>query len=124
MEILLDTNAFIWWSEGNPRTRAEWLEPMANPANTVYLSAVTAWEMAIKQRSGKLVFRGSIEGAATFHGFSWISITPADAESAGSLEWDHKDPFDRMLVAQAISRGLTVVSSHDVVRAAPGIRAL
>lgn len=124
MDLLLDTHAFLWWSLADSRTRASWVEHIADPANTVYLSAATAWEVSIKRRAGKLRFEQSTVEAASFHSFTWLPITPGDAEAAGSLDWDHRDPFDRMLVAQAIGHDLVIVTADDTVRNAPGVRVL
>ncbi len=124
MNILLDTSTFLYWSRSDPRIPMKWVEAIVDPANSVYLSAVSAWEVAIKRKLGKLIFDGSTLEAATFHGFTWIDITPTEAEAAGSLEWDHRDPFDRMLAAQALARGLILVTDDSALRSAPGIRTL
>ena len=124
MDLLLDTSVFIRWDRGDPRISATWVETIVDPANTVYLSSASAWEIAIKRRSGKLEFDGSALDAAEFHGFTWCEITPRDAEQAGELDWDHKDPFDRMLVAQAAQRSLTLVTTDAQMSRAPGIRLL
>ena len=124
MDLLLDTSVFIRWDRGDSRIPATWVETIVDPANTVYLSSVSAWEIAIKRRAGKLEFDGSTLDAAEFHGFTWCEITPRDAEEAGELDWDHKDPFDRMLVAQAAQRALTVVTTDAQMSRAPGVRLL
>ena len=123
-KLLLDTNAFLLWSRGDRRIPTTWVETILDPANTVYLSAVSAWEIAIKRRLGKLAFVGTAVESAEFHGFEWIGITPDDAQTAGDLDWAHRDPFDRMLVAQATGRGLVVVTTDSAVAEAPGIRTL
>lgn len=124
MDLLLDTSAFLYWSRADSRVPATWVEPIVDPGNTVFISAVSAWEVAIKRKLGKLVFDGSTIDAATFHGFSWIDITPAEAEAAGDLDWAHRDPFDRLLVAQAAHRRLVMVTSDAAMKSAPGIRTL
>ena len=124
MNLLLDTSAFLYWSQANPRVPSGWVETIVDPANNVFVSAVSAWEVAIKRKLGKLVFEGSTLEAATFHGFSWIDITPREAEHAGALDWAHRDPFDRLLVAQAAERRLVLVTSDSAMMAAPGIRTL
>jgi len=124
MELLLDTSVFLRWDRGDSKIPAPWVEAIIDPANTVYLSSASAWEIAIKRKVGKLTFDGSILDAAEFHGFTWCEITPRDAGQAGGLEWDHRDPFDRMLVAQAAERTLTVVTTDAQMHLAPGIRLL
>jgi len=124
MDLLLDTSVFIRWDRGDSRIPAAWVETIVDPANTVYLSSASAWEIAIKRKAGKLEFNGSALEAAEFHGFTWCEITARDAEAAGDLEWDHRDPFDRMLVAQAAQRSLTLVTTDAQMRQAPGIRLL
>ena len=124
MELLLDTSVFNQWDRGDTRIPAAWIETIVDPANTVYLSSASAWEIAIKRKAGKLEFEGSTLDAAEFHGFTWCEITPRDAEQAGNLDWDHRDPFDRMLAAQAAQRGLTMVTTDGQMSRAPGIRLL
>ena len=124
MELLLDTSAFLYWTRADSRLPSRWLETLVDPANTVYLSAVSAWEIAIKRKAGKLAVEGPVLDSAEFHGFVWIDITPDDAEAAGDLDWPHRDPFDRMLVAQATRRRLVLVTSDAAMNSAPGIRTL
>ena len=124
MNLLLDTSAFLYWSRADSLIPAVWVETIVDPANTVFISAVSAWEIAIKRKVGKLVFDGSTTHAATFHGFTWIDITPVEAEAAGDLDWTHRDPFDRMLVAQAAHRRLVLVTSDAALKTAPGVRTL
>jgi PIN domain nuclease of toxin-antitoxin system len=124
MDLLLDTSVFIRWDRGDSRIPVAWVETLVDPANSVYLSSASAWEIAIKRKAGKLDFDGSTLDAAEYHGFAWCEITPRDAEAAGDLEWDHRDPFDRMLVAQAAQRSLTLVTTDAQMRRAPGVRLL
>ena len=124
MDLLLDTNAFLRWVRADPKVPAHWISALVDPANAVFVSAATAWEVAIKRRLGKLEFEGTPARAVEFHGFSWIDMTADDAEHAGSMEWEHRDPFDRMLVAQATRRALTLVTTDAAIEAAPGVRLL
>lgn len=124
MDVLLDTNAFLRWVRADSTLPAHWISALVDPENAVFVSAATAWEVAIKRRLGKLQFAGSPAEAVEFHGFSWIDMTADDAEHAGSMEWEHRDPFDRMLVAQATRRALTLVTTDRAIEAAPGIRTL
>jgi PIN domain nuclease of toxin-antitoxin system len=124
MDLLLDTSAFLYWSRGDRRVPTTWVETILDPANTVFLSAASAWEVAIKRKLGKLEFHGSAIDSAEFHGFTWVDITPAEAEAAGALDWEHRDPFDRLLAAQSLLRRLVLVTTDAVFATAPGIRTL
>lgn len=110
MRLLLDTHVFLWWDGNAPELPATFVAAIADPANEINVSAATVWEIAIKRASGKLAFNGSAAKAIHAHGFERLSITVEHAERAGSLRVHHLDPFDRLLVAQAQSEGLTLVS--------------
>jgi PIN domain nuclease of toxin-antitoxin system len=88
---------------------------IASPSNQIYVSAVTVWEIAIKRASGKLAFSGSAARAIEQHGFLSLPISIEHAEWAGSLPALHRDPFDRLLVAQAQLEGLTLVTVDDQI---------
>ena len=124
MDLLLDTNAFLRWVRGDSKLPSSWISTLVDPANTVFVSAATAWEVAIKRRLGKLEFSGTPADAVEFHGFRWIDMTAEDGEHAGSMDWEHRDPFDRMLVAQASRRALTLVTTDGAIASAPGISVL
>lgn len=108
MKLLLDTHALIWWFGGDrltPRAKAA----ISDPDNLVYVSAASIWEMSIKQTLGKLEISGDFDKAVSTN-FEPLPVTFPDARMAGELPPHHRDPFDRMLLAQAIRRGLTLVS--------------
>ena len=84
-------------------------------ANTVYVSAVTVWEIAIKRASGKLAFGQSVGRAIQDYKFTALPITVEHAEWAGSLPQLHRDPFDRLLVAQAQVEGLVLVTVDEQI---------
>ena len=108
MNLLLDTHALIWWFMGEGlASGAE--AAIADPDNLVYASAASIWEISIKQAIGKLAVSGDIDTAISTE-FEPLPITFSDARMAGELPSHHRDPFDRMLLAQAIRRGLTLVS--------------
>ena len=110
MNLLLDTHAFLWWDSHDPRLPAAFQAAIESPYNNVYVSAVTVWEIAIKRASGKLAFSGSAARSIAGHGFLPLPVTVEHAEWAGSLPSLHRDPFDRLLVAQARLEGLTLVT--------------
>ncbi len=114
--ILLDTHAFIWWCGGSDRLTPTAEDAIANPSNQILVSAASLWEMATKIRIGKLVFPrmtgGPLLDEVRAETFDALAISPVHAELAGSLDHQHRDPFDRMLIAQAISERLTIVSNE------------
>src|SRR2546423_1738214 len=100
--VLLDTHALIWALENNPRLSATARAIIVDPDNTVLASVASAWEIAIKKALGKLSAPDDVEGAIDSAGFTARVITFADANRIGTLPPHHRDPFDRMLVAQAL----------------------
>ena len=117
MSLLIDTHVFLWFETGSARLsrRARTLIEDANQA--AYVSAASFWEIAIKRRAGKLQFNGSARSAAAAAGLLELAIDAADAETAGALDWDHRDPFDRMLVAHCLNRDLTLITADARLRA-------
>lgn len=110
MNLLLDTHALLWALDRpdqlDPRARAA----IADGANRVVVSAASAWEIAIKQSIGKLRFDGDLAELVTTTGFDSLAIDFEHARSAGALPAHHRDPFDRMLIAQATCEALTIVT--------------
>jgi PIN domain nuclease of toxin-antitoxin system len=115
MRLLLDTHTFLWWDADNARLPRHLYAAIASDQNLVYVSAVTVWEIAIKRAMGKLVFRASAAKAIEERGFFALPITVEHAEWAGSLPQLHRDPFDRLLVAQAHLEGLTLVTVDNQI---------
>ena len=114
MRILLDTHALLWWLAGNCRLSHAAHRTIDNDANTIFVSAATAWEIATKHRIGKLAHAEAVAldvtGSIAGQGFEELAITVGDAARAGQLPGPHRDPFDRMLIAQALARNMTIVS--------------
>ena len=117
MSFLLDTQVFLWFEAGSPRLSEQAAAVIRRADAAVYLSAASFWEIAIKRRLGKLAYDGSARAAAAEAGFEVLPIDAADAETAGALEWDHRDPFDRMLVAHCLNRSLTLVTADPALKA-------
>ena len=113
MRLLFDTHAFIWWDSGRlpPEVTAS-----VQRADEVYVSAVTAWEIAIKSALGKIVARGTVADAIADYGFSPLPITVEHAEAVASLPPHHRDPFDRLLAVQARLEQLTLVTRDPAFR--------
>ncbi len=109
MRLLLDTHALLWWlADENLSTQAR--DAIADPANLVMVSAATAWEISIKRALGKLAAPDDLEQQLHAGGFTALPISIAHGIAAGQLARHHEDPFDRMLIAQAIAEGLTIVT--------------
>lgn len=118
MRLLLDTHALLWWLSDDPSLGKRARTAIASTTNTVLVSAASAWEVTTKVRLGKLA--AADELAADFlsfierEGFEALPISVEHAARAGLLAGTHKDPFDRMLIAQAQAENLTLVSNEMV----------
>ncbi len=118
MRVLLDTHTFLWWLDGDRRLSPRGRRLIAGGGTEVFVSAASAWEIAIKAAAGKLP--GALEVAADIagfmesQGFRPIDITVGHAQRAGGLPPLHRDPFDRMLVAQALVEDLPLLSNDFV----------
>jgi PIN domain nuclease of toxin-antitoxin system len=108
--LLLDTHALLWWLSGDERLSGELRESLEDPGNTVLASSVSAWEISIKKKLGKLESPPDLLAAVEASGLRWIAIEPAEAYAAGQLPMHHRDPFDRLLIAQATARSAELVS--------------
>ena len=119
MKLLLDTHAFLWWLAGNTRLPAMARDAIQDVDNDVIVSATTAWEITTKHRLGKLreaaAVAEDVAGAIAAQGFEELPISVDDATRAGKLPGPHRDPFDRMLIAQALARNLTLVSIDEAL---------
>ena len=109
MRLLLDTHVLLWWLGDDPKLSVSVRSAIAAEEAEIYLSVVSLWEIAIKRFQGKLEVEG-IEEAITKGSLKELPICAAHAWAAGGLPPHHRDPFDRMLVAQAQLEGLTIVS--------------
>jgi PIN domain nuclease of toxin-antitoxin system len=116
VNLLLDTHVFIWWDQRSADLNASVRTVIEDPLNNIFVSAASIWEIAIKRHLGKLVFRGSASAAIGSNGFHDLPVLPVEAEEAGNLSWQHTDPFDRMLVAQAMRQGLVLVTGDRAIR--------
>jgi PIN domain nuclease of toxin-antitoxin system len=112
VNLLLDTHVLIWWDEGR-RIAAE-ARRAIEQADTVYVSAASAWEVAVKTGLGRLRPTRTVEQAASESGFLELPITFRHAEQVTALPPHHRDPFDRMLVAQAAVEELILVTRDPV----------
>lgn len=117
MKLLLDSHVFLWWLQGGEGLRPEARKAIAQNDEGVWVSAASVWELGLKAHMGKLKLPGSLSEAITQSAFKHLSITSAHAECAANLPLHHRDPFDRMLVGQAQSEGMTLVSRDDALEA-------
>jgi PIN domain nuclease of toxin-antitoxin system len=113
MILLLDAHALLWWLADDATLEAAARAAIASPANDVLVSATTVWEIEIKRALGKLEAPDGLVDAVETSAFQALPISLADAERAGRLPPHHRDPFDRMLVAQAMRLDAVIVSRDD-----------
>ena len=118
MRALLDTHAFLWWLAGDRSLSAAARDAIGDPDSTIFVSAASAWEIATKHRLGKLpgaaAIAPDIQGSVQSQGFTPMDVTMRHAQRAGDLRGHHRDPFDRMLIAQAIVEDCVLVSNERV----------
>jgi len=118
MKLLLDTHALLWWLDGDEHLGGEAQARIADSENPVWVSAASAWEIATKVRIGKLP--GAVEVAERFvevvteQDFMLLSITAEHAKRAGLFPGAHRDPFDRMLIAQSQIEDLVLISNEQL----------
>jgi PIN domain nuclease of toxin-antitoxin system len=111
MNLLLDTHVFIWWMEDHSRLNRHVRDVMTSPRNHVLVSAVTVWEISIKIALGKLSIPEPMLPAMTREGFAFLPVGYPEADMVAKLPMVHKDPFDRLLVAQTIVHDCVLLTS-------------
>src|SRR5436190_8386345 len=122
MRLLLDTHAFIWWDSDPAQLSAAALAALRDPANAVWLSVASVWEMVIKSQLGKLTLRlplADIVGQQQANGLQILPLALAHGLAVEGLPAVHKEPFDRVLVAQANVEGAELVSADPVMHQYP-----
>ena len=110
----MDSHVALWWLDHHPSLGRDCIQ-MLSSADEVFFSAVTPWELGIKRSLGKLTFPGGLSAALEAAGFAPLAISVAHAEQAPELPAHHRDPFDRMLVAQAQMESLALVSADHTL---------
>lgn len=118
-KLLVDTHALLWYLAGDTQLSQRTRAMIDDPEVTVFVSAASAWEITTKYRIGKLPHDHSglaadVEGTIQQHGFTALPISILHAQRAGALPGPHKDPFDRMLVAQALTEGIPLASNEKI----------
>ena len=111
--MLLDTHALLWWIQDGPLSDGA-RRAVGDPTNDVVVSAASVWEAEIKANAGRLDLRVDVLDEVRGNGFTELPITLAEAQLAGRLPLHHRDPFDRVLIAQAQLEGLTLVTRDRV----------
>lgn len=120
VRLLLDTHALLWWLFDDPKLSSVARSAIVSPANEIVVSAASAWEIATKHRLGRLPEAGDVPVRLPYYlrraRFAVLPISLEHAQAAGALPGPHKDPFDRMLVAQACIEALAVATVDRVFR--------
>lgn len=115
--MLLDTHALLWWLAGDAALSTAARAAIEDTGNNVFISAASAWEIATKVRIGKLPGAASVavdlSNVLRAQGFVALPISLAHGQTAGALSGPHKDPFDRMLIAQAMLEDMALVSNEQ-----------
>ena len=123
MRFLLDTQIFLWFISGDARLPADWSKSIGDVGNEAYLSVVSLWEAIIKHSLGKLPLPHRptqyLPAQRVRHQIASLPLDEASVCHLATLPAAHRDPFDRMLVCQAIEHGLTIVTADPVFRAYP-----
>lgn len=118
MQLLLDTHALLWWLAGDKALSRAARNAIGNENNTLFVSAASAWEITTKHRLGKLPQAGAIAadvgGAILDQGFVPLPVSVTHGQTAGALPGPHRDPFDRMLIAQATLEKLALITNEQV----------
>jgi PIN domain nuclease of toxin-antitoxin system len=116
VRVLLDSHIVLWWDTDLNKLSDDQRDAISDSSNQIFVSVATVWELGIKRTSGRVKLGESIRLLARRLGFVELPITMEHSELAASLPLHHKDPFDRMLVAQATVEGLTLVTADDGLR--------
>jgi PIN domain nuclease of toxin-antitoxin system len=117
VRILLDTSILLGWLADSPSLTARARELIANPENTVFVSAVTLWEIWLKQSLGKLQVPSDFDERLAGESFESLPLLAAHTHAVALLPWHHRDPFDRLLIAQARASGLSFLTADQVAAA-------
>jgi PIN domain nuclease of toxin-antitoxin system len=113
LRILLDTHLLLWWLANAPSLSKSGLALISEPENTVFVSAVSLWEIWLKKSLGKLRLPDDFEAKMATELFESLPLSAIHARKVASLPWHHRDPFDRMLVAQAQADSLILLTADD-----------
>lgn len=115
MKLLLDTHILLWWLDANPQLSEEAVRLIREPENTIFVSAVSLWEIWLKQSLGKLRLPANFLERLAAESFESLPLTAPQTARVGNLEWVHRDPFDRMLIAQAQAENLVLLTADEAL---------
>ena len=113
MRLLLDTHILLWWLADSPSLSDRARERIADPDNAVFVSAVSLWEIWLKHSLGKLELPSDFEERLAGESFESLPLLAVHTREVASLPWHHRDPFDRMLIAQARATELKFVTADE-----------
>lgn len=115
MSLLLDAHALLWALHDPGKLRAEAAEAIRDPGRAVFYSAASVWELELKAAVGKLELPEGWSSAAKKSGFLELPVKSAEASESVRLPWHHRDPFDRVVVAQALKHGLRIATRDSII---------
>jgi len=116
LNLLLDTHIWLWWLNGNSRLSANLDKLISSPDNTVVVSAISLWEVAIKSQTGKLRWNGDLVSASKDQSIEFLAFDEKHAAATIKLPDHHKDPFDRAILAQAMVEELELLTADSLVK--------
>ncbi len=123
MKLLLDTHIFLWFINGDKRLSDDMQQDIRDPDNEVYLSVVSLWEVVVKHQLGKLSLPEAPESYLPVqrqkHQIASLPLDETSVSQLAKLPFIHRDPFDRMLICQAMAHGLTIVTVDNLILAYP-----
>lgn len=123
MKFLLDTHLLLWWLSNSPLLPAQARQLIGDPNNTIFVSAVSLWEVWLKSGIGKLRVPAGFARRLAAEPFEELPLRAAHTPAVAALEWHHRDPFDRMLIAQASSENLVLLTADSELAAyGPSVR--
>jgi PIN domain nuclease of toxin-antitoxin system len=115
LKLLLDTHILLWWLDANPLLPQNAVALIRDPENTIFVSSVSLWEIWLKQSLGKLRLPPNFLDRLAAESFENLPLTAAQTARIGNLAWVHHDPFDRMLIAQAQSENLVLLTADEIL---------
>ena len=123
MKFLLDTHVFLWFTGGDTKLPARWRDTICDPQHEIYLSVVSLWEAIVKYQLGKLPLPEPPETYLPVererHQIGHLALDESSVQRLGSLSRFHRDPFDRMLICQALEQSLTIITIDHAFRGYP-----